>query len=129
VRKAEARADRAEDRAHRAEQRLIDELARLAGQKIGLPLQTEAPALVPEQPENADFEEVLADLRLEFEGEGRGHSLHEPSKPIPEPNQIEAPSLDAANSRARIGNTHRTLMPESRRIWWSRFVPRRRRLT
>jgi hypothetical protein len=40
-------------------------LARMSGP----PPQTETPASVPEESENADFEEVLAALRLEFEGE------------------------------------------------------------
>jgi hypothetical protein len=127
--KAEDRGDRAEDRAHRAEQRLIEELARLAGQNVGSPLQTEAAASMTKEPENSDFEEMLAELRLEFEGEGRKPLPEKLSKCASEPNQIEAPPLDAANSEPVSATSIVPLVPESRRIWWSRFVPRRRRLT
>jgi hypothetical protein len=123
----ERRAERAEERAEKAEQRLIEELARLAGQN-GIPPQAEAPASVPE-PENADFEEMLAELRLEFEGEGREHSPEELSKPASEPNQIKVPSLDTTNSEPELATPVIPLVPESRRIWWSRLFPRRRRLT
>jgi hypothetical protein len=116
----ERRAERAEERAEKAEHRLIEELARLAGQNVGVPPQTETPASVPEQPENTDFEEMLAELRLEFEGEGRGHSPDELAKPVAEPTQIP-------ESESTVPIV--PLVPESRRIWWSRFVPRRRRLT
>jgi hypothetical protein len=47
----------------------LRELARLAGQNVGIPLQSEAPAPVPDDLETSDFEEMLAELRLEFEGE------------------------------------------------------------
>ena len=113
--KAEKRADGAEDRAHRAEQRLIEELTRLAGQNVGIPQQTEAPASVSDGLENADFEEVLAELRLEFEGEGRGPSPEELSKPASELNQTEAPSLNAANSEPESVHVV-PLVPESRRL-------------
>jgi hypothetical protein len=125
----ERRAERGEERAEKAEQRLIEELARLAGQNVGIPPQAEAPASVPE-PENADFEEMLAELRLEFEGEGRGHLPEELSKPTSEPVQIEGPSLDEeADSKPEPTAPVVPLVPVSRRVWWSRFVPRRRRLT
>jgi hypothetical protein len=124
----ERRADRAEERAEKAEQRLIEELARLAGQNVGILLQTEASAAVPDNVENSDFEEMLAELRLEFEGEGKEHSPEELSKRASEPNQIEAPSLNKANSEPESAIPVVPLVPEWR-IWWSRFVPRRRRLT
>jgi hypothetical protein len=116
----ERRADRAEERAEKAEQRLIEELARLASQNVGIPHQTGLPASVSVQPEDADFEEMIAELRLEFEG-GRGQSL----SPDSEPKQIEAAPRPEPESVTSI----LPLVPESRRIWWSRFVPRRRRLT
>jgi hypothetical protein len=118
--KAEQRAGRAEERAEKAEQRLIEELARLAGQNGGIQHHQTLPAFVSDQPEDEDFEAVLADLRLEFEGEGREYP---PEQPASEPNRTEAPSRDADNSGPQLAT------PESRRVWWSRFLPRRRRLT
>jgi hypothetical protein len=124
--KAEQRAERAQERAEKAEQRLIEELARLAGQNGGIQHQTELPglaALVSERPEDEDFKEVLAELRLEFEGEGREYW---PEQPASEPNRIEAASLEP-NSEPRPA-TPLLQVPRSRRIW-SRFLQSRRQPT
>jgi hypothetical protein len=46
---------RAEERAEKAEQRLIEELARLAGQDGGIQHQAQLSALVSGRPEDKDF--------------------------------------------------------------------------
>jgi hypothetical protein len=123
--KAEGRAKRAEERAERAEQRLIDELARLAGQNIP------APGPVPDDSEQQQLDEVLAELRTEFGGEGPQHGPEKPAQAAedavasPEPVQAEAPSRPALAPPAIAPVT--PPQSESRRIWWSWFVPRRRR--
>jgi hypothetical protein len=128
--KAEQRADRAEERAEKAEQRLIEELARLAGQNIT------ASALDLNGVEPKELAALSAELDLEFEGEGSGHPSQEVPKPLqhtaptPEPMEAEAlsPALEAS-PEPESATRAIPLVPESGRIWWSRFVPRRRRLT
>jgi hypothetical protein len=128
--KAEQRADRAEERAEKAEQRLIEELARLAGRNVAVS------ALDLNGVEQKELDALSAELDLESEGEGRGHPWQELPKPLqhiaptPEPMEAEAlsPALEASPEPESAAPVI-PLVPESRRIWWSRFVPRRRRLT
>jgi hypothetical protein len=130
----EQRASRAEERAEKAEQRLIDELARLA-----------AGQHTPTMIDDTDKAEMLAELAAEFD---TGRHLMRPASLLPSEfshsgegsgSDAQTASAEAAPSEANpvsavspISEPNSELTepaPNSRRIWWFRFMPRRRRST